>query len=253
MFFISRTVLMPLKLHENKQSSVSLLHCYPTTEPSLHHRLHLWMLYGLSPPAKRKYCSLKLLVGWQIVKRNKKKPPQQVSPQGDEQLQRKGISKRGLPIGQSDLEGVQTYQDCNGDAQGGSRRHAQGWCRLSSAIETAVSTRIRLWVGEGHKCSCWEGVLQRNGRLQRVRVSQTFAVIRCNLTKRSFSYVHHIKATETALPQKSEAVSAIYQHQRGTSLMREGLDVLLTDEDSLFTLVLEHFLKLAGFVSSSAC
>lgn len=60
-------------LHENKHTPPFL--SYTTTlqlSPHSTSRLHLWMLYGLSPPAKRKYSNLKLLVGWQIVKRNKK-------------------------------------------------------------------------------------------------------------------------------------------------------------------------------------
>lgn len=91
------------------------------------------MLYGLSPPAKRKYSNLKQLVGWQIVKRNKKNSIAGVTS-GRRTTAAQGDFKKGLSVGQSDLEGLHTYWERNGDV------HATkaGWCQLSSAVETAV-------------------------------------------------------------------------------------------------------------------
>lgn len=70
------------------------------------------MLYELSPPAKRKYSNLKQLVGWQIVKRNKKNSIAGVTS-GRWTTATQGDFKRGLSIGQNDLEGKHTYRECN--------------------------------------------------------------------------------------------------------------------------------------------
>lgn len=131
------------------------------------------MLYSLSPSTKRKYSNLKQLVGRQIVKRNKK-TPQQVSPQGDEQLQRKGISKRGgTSIGQSDLEGQHACWESNGVVR--ARRLAKTG-RERCSHRRVVSAFLRTWKqlcrhaqnagreGEvGEMSSCRKGAL-RDGR-----------------------------------------------------------------------------------------
>lgn len=75
-------------------------------------RQHPWMLYGLSPPAKRKYSNLKQLVGWQIVKRNKKKVHSRCHLRQMNNCNARGL-KRGLSLGQSDLEWLRTYWEHN--------------------------------------------------------------------------------------------------------------------------------------------
>lgn len=100
------------------------------------------MLYSLSPSTKRKYSNLKQLVGRQIVKRNKK-TPQQVSPQGDEQLQRKGISKSGArQSARSDLEGQHACWESNGVVRA---RRLSKTGRERWSHRRVVSAFLRTW------------------------------------------------------------------------------------------------------------
>lgn len=116
------------------------------------------MLYGLSPPAKRKYSNLKQLVGWQIVKRNRKKTPQRVSPRGDEQLQRKGISKGACQLAKVTLrDNMHTgiVRDVSMNPRHRSRvgavRHTHTHTRVVSAFfhhgNSCVDTHKIGWVG----------------------------------------------------------------------------------------------------------
>lgn len=130
------------------------------------------MLYSLSPSTKRKYSNLKQLVGRQIVKRNKK-TPQQVSPQGDEQLQRKGISKRGarqsakVTLRDNMHAGKVTGSSEHAGLlkQGGSGGRTGGWCRLSCAHGNSCVDMHKMlggrvgWVGGDEQLS--EGCTER--------------------------------------------------------------------------------------------
>lgn len=114
-------------------------------------RQHPWMLYGLSPPAKRKYSNLKQLVGWQIVKRNKKKSIAGVTS-GRWTTATQGDWKGACHLAKVTLSDYAHIGNITGTSmplnRGGGSLHTQGWCQLSTTVKTAVWT-----------CSCQEATL----------------------------------------------------------------------------------------------
>lgn len=121
------------------------------------------MLYGLSPPAKRKYSNLKQLVGWQIVKRNKKKNSIAGVTSGRWTTATQGDFKRGLSLDQSDLEGLHTYWEHNRDihatkAGWGQLSHSRVvsafYCRGNSCVDMQLSEGYTLYaLSKSLKCS----------------------------------------------------------------------------------------------------